>query len=282
MTDTATPPDKPGAATLSHIPLSRQSFIRLIKKFRLSHSFIRTILRGTSYFSAINIPGSSPARGLSAIFIISSSMSDSPTGFNMRMSSGWPRDLAMSATANIENGLTSAIIHGCDQSDVEIIGEWLHFTKRSVAYPLLLPALFTELQLRRHKTMCKENSNSLVELYAKTGQYDESMLGKGLYSHLAQDDYDSITKEVIRLHQKAGFLEQALSRAQKWLKQMVTQTDVITGAAREDRTTYIMAEGARLRDRLEEMIDIYDDLKGSCKLITDGASVMIAAVSLLN
>ena len=70
----------------------------------------------------------------------------------MRMDNSWPRDLAMSASAEVGTGMTYALFHGCDEQDVKVLTEWLQITAYSAGHPLLLPALFVELQLRRHKS----------------------------------------------------------------------------------------------------------------------------------
>lgn len=86
----------------------------------------------------------------------------------MRMDKSWPRDLAMSASAEVGTSMTYALFHGCDEQDVKSSTEWLQMTAYSVGHPLLLPALFAELQLRRHKRLAQDNWRKLVALYSHT------------------------------------------------------------------------------------------------------------------
>lgn len=48
-------PNDPGAETLSYLPFSRETFMDLMDQFHLSHSFVRTVLRGTQHFSSNTI-----------------------------------------------------------------------------------------------------------------------------------------------------------------------------------------------------------------------------------
>ena len=201
-------------------------------------------------------------------------------GFNMRMGSSWSKDLAMSASANVETGITCAILHGCEEQDVKVLAEWLELTACSAGHPMLLPALFAEMQLRRHKTLGWDSWKKLMTLYASTGQYDNPMIDQQpTRLPASQVDYDSTTKEVLRMHQNTGYLKPALAQSQKQLVQMVAAIDLIACEVPDGRRGYIDIEGARIRSRLEQMIDDYERLIGKSNLTTDGASILIGAVS---
>ncbi len=57
--DASIQPNDPGAETLSRLPFSRETFLELMDQFHLSHSFVRTILRGGLHFSSNMIRGPS-------------------------------------------------------------------------------------------------------------------------------------------------------------------------------------------------------------------------------
>ena len=75
----------------------------------------------------------------------------------------------MSASAEVGTGMICALFHGCDELDVKVLTEWLRMTTYSAGHPLLLPALFAEQQLWRHKRLAQDNWRKLVVLNAHTG-----------------------------------------------------------------------------------------------------------------
>ncbi|CAF9923504.1 hypothetical protein IMSHALPRED_005945 [Imshaugia aleurites] len=186
----------------------------------------------------------------------------------------------MSASANVGTGMTYALFHGCDEQDVKVLTDWVKMTTYSAGHPLLLPALFAELQLRRHKRLTRDNWSKLVTLYARTGQYGNRAPGTQPAS-LQEDafDYDNTTREVLGMYQDAGFLEKGLIKLRRWLKQMASQMEIIKTTVPEARTEFINMENARIGERLEEMMDDYEGLITECKLILDGASLLNNAVS---
>ncbi len=60
---------------------------------------------------------------------------------------------------------------------------------------------------------------------------------------------------------------------------MEGQLAVIRTTVPEARIDFIATENARIGERLGEMTDDYEGLIAECKLITDGASLLINAVS---
>ena len=186
----------------------------------------------------------------------------------------------MSASANSGTGMTYALFHGCDEQDAKNLTDWLGMTRHSAGHPLLLPALFAELQLRRHKRLARDNWSKLVTLYAHTGQYGNCTPGPEPAS--LQDnssDYDRTTREVLGMYQNTGFLEKGLMKLCRGLKQMASQLEVSTTSEQKARTEFMVTENVRIGERLEDMMDDYEGLIAECKLIMDGASLLNNAVS---
>lgn len=199
----------------------------------------------------------------------------------MRMDNSWSRDLAMSASTEIGAGMTHALFHGCDEQDVKILSDWFRKTTHSAGHPMLLPALFAELQLRRHKRQGQKNWNKLVKLYSITGQYKNHVPGSSSASFREdQIDYDNTTREILGMHQDTSFLEKSHMKFPRTLKQMLAQLAVFGINAPQARTDFIATESARIGLRLDEMINDYEGLIENCKLVTDGASLLTGAVSL--
>lgn len=83
------------------------------------------------------------------------------------------------------------------------------------------------------------------------------------------------------MYQDTGFLEKSHLTFKRKLKQMIAQLAVISTTMPETRKDFIVNEGNRIGERLEEIIDDYEELIAECKLITDGASLLTGAVRYL-
>ena len=198
----------------------------------------------------------------------------------MRMDNAWSRDLAMSASANPHTGMAYALFHGCDEQDVKVLTDWFQITTPSAGHPFLLPALFIELQLRRHKRIAREKWTNLIKLYAHTGQYGDSNDGPPpVVTQAISSDYNTTTKEILGMYQDTGFLETVLLRLRNGLKRLIKQVEVNEGTILDAQAQTLSTESARIRTRLEEMMDEYEGLIAECKLVTEGASLLTNAVS---
>ena len=69
--DASVQANTPGADTLKHLPISRETFLDLMECFQLSPSFVRTVLRGKIHFSH-TVTESVPAVGMLQRFSSSS------------------------------------------------------------------------------------------------------------------------------------------------------------------------------------------------------------------
>ena len=198
----------------------------------------------------------------------------------MRMENSWSRDVAMSTSTNLETCMTYALFHGCDEQDVKVLTHWLQLTPNSAGHPMLLPAFFAEMQLRRHKKLAEDNWTKLIKLYAQTGQYGSPALQPRQNGvHEGTSDHVQITREVLEMHQDTGFLEKSLLNFQRRLRQMLPHSTDFESKVAERHKQFVSIEGARIVERLEEMSDQYHGLVEECRLVKEGASMLTGAVS---
>lgn len=185
----------------------------------------------------------------------------------------------MSCCANIHTGVTRAIFLGCDQNDVRVLTGWLKILT-SMGHPVLLPALFAELQLRRHKTLIGNNWSKLVSLYAETGLYGDSNPARPYVATSKEDtkDYGRTTKHILQMHQDTGFLENSLRSCRRKLEQLISHATINDDVAPQSLKESTQAETTRIQARLQDMIIEYEEIEAKCKHITEGASILTAAV----
>ena len=110
----------------------------------------------------------------------------------------------------------------------------------------------------------------------------------------SNDDYNRATREVFLLYQETGSLARESALCRRYLITMKKCVADITAIAISSRTMplgngennakkalkKLMQSGSeQIKKRLVEMIDEYDDLGQSCKLVTDAASMLVESVS---
>ncbi len=71
VNDASIQPNDPGAETLSRLPFSRETFLELMDHLHLSHSFVRTVLRGGLHFSSSTLNGPPFSRAFRCKFNLS-------------------------------------------------------------------------------------------------------------------------------------------------------------------------------------------------------------------
>ena len=197
------------------------------------------------------------------------------------MANSWARDLAMSTSTNVGTGMTYALILGCDERDVKMLTDWVRITSHSAGHLMLLPALFFELQLKRHVRLSEVNWSKLVTLCARTGQYGERPTEMQSVFPEEPVDYAETTRQVLGLYQDTGFLAKDLLKAIKALRMMAKilrlNASTVPNAVKK---AFIVSENNRIEGRLDEMMDHYGGLIAECKQVADGASLLNQAVSL--
>ena len=196
------------------------------------------------------------------------------------MDNSWPRDLALSSSSSRSTGITCGIVHGCEHADVQTLIKWLQMLIPSAGHTTFLPSLFAELQLRRHKTIVRANWRKLVALYAEIGLYEENMTDSIRdASQFGKSDYSDTTKQILRMHQDTCFLENSLTHCQRKLRQLASHVKDTAGMPSRRQMNLVTAEEARIKERLNDIVEDYDELHSKCRLITEGASILTGAVS---
>ncbi|CAO2653796.1 Nn.00g032070.m01.CDS01 [Neocucurbitaria sp. VM-36] len=131
--------------SISTLPFSIQTFKKICEQFNIHESIVRSVTRSDiPSFSCNSIRMGQPA------YV-----------YHCRTSNSWDLDLALTATYYPKRGVTYAMIFGCPQSVEKLIVDRLHTVTYEAAHPLLLPGVFTELELIRHKRLVESSINDV-------------------------------------------------------------------------------------------------------------------------
>jgi hypothetical protein len=176
------------------------------------------------------------------------------------------------------------MIHGCDEDDLKSISTFMKFSASSIRHAMPLLILFAELQFKRHRAAHNSGWDDLLLGLHRIGlQRTEGpeVVVQGHNIQVGKVDYNDMTREMLDLFQKSGFLAQSMVKFQKQLGKVANYVDGMGPSLSHPQPTYLKTHSPRIQQGVAELVDNYDNLIKNCNLTTDGASLLISAVSCL-
>ncbi|KAL5083967.1 hypothetical protein Trisim1_000702 [Trichoderma cf. simile WF8] len=149
-------------SSLSKMPLSEDTFSKLMSELKIHRSIIRAINRNTSctfsrMMSTLDNKSSSPR----AIF------------YTCRTTESWDDDMALSVTFFPDTLSTNAIWFGCnlkkrpvsghDLTDSVIITDKLRQFDGAIFHPMMLPTIFAEFERDRHVDLVRKSNTQFMQ-----------------------------------------------------------------------------------------------------------------------
>ncbi|KAK1714480.1 uncharacterized protein CLUP02_15786 [Colletotrichum lupini] len=152
---------KGGKREVRQLPFCQSAFEDICRRFFVHSSIARTVSRAdVPLFSRSYI-----ATKLGDV----TSVSHPSVVYQVRSSNTWADDMALTATYFPHTQLTFAILFGCPANiERHILGR-LSRVKQYSSYPLVLPAIFAELESDRMKTVVKATVKAIEDEILKSG-----------------------------------------------------------------------------------------------------------------
>jgi hypothetical protein len=229
-------------------------------------------------------------------------LTDVAAVYNSRTSSDWPGSWAITATWFPDEEFTYALFYGCEQDTAENIFKRISGGKDARAHPLLLPGILAELERRRQIAL-------VMEWLAKLNQKVNS-LGKRATAYetiFPAKGADGAIDPWVKVH----YLKNGLENWRDQVEKMITHVDeldrdyfaartpasdvadeprspvatastmsddsgermVVSPDEAEKRKAVMRRTGARIKDRLKEIIAEYDEHIRECVLIMQGMTL---------
>jgi hypothetical protein len=172
-----------------------------------------------------------------------------------------------------ETKIQSAIIHGCTTRDIELLTEWLQILKSNIFHPLVLPALVLDLIRTKHARLIEDKYRLLVELSGTADQYETLIDDENPLDQV--NNYNQTIKSTLQLHQDIGDFGIAAAQTRKQVYRLVelVKTDPPFCPVAQN-TNYTTG----LKEQLEDILDVYDDLERICDQVTRDCSMLMGAV----
>lgn len=272
---------------VSHMPVSKSIFPSVVSKFDIHGSIARTINRKlTASFSPMILQH--PNDELPSIL------------YNCRSSANWPGDLALSVTYSPGTNSTKGVLYGCSEKIRKQVIDHLSSCDYGLYHPLTLPTLFAEIERRRHFDLVNPMVTELMQRarniatahpqpgYAETSQpagvvqepkdymqlwFEISCLRNGLQSWRHEVEKmilhcDDLTRA--RFYTSKNSAESSESTPVN----TALSVDVFSGGDSTDTLIDDIEDlnisGRRIRHRLLEIQDEYDEKIRECGMIIDG------------
>lgn len=228
--------------------------------------------------------------------------------YNCRSSANWPGDLALSVTYSPGTNSTKGVLYGCSEKICKQVIDHLSSCDYGLYHPLTLPTLFAEIERRRHfdlvnpmVTELMQRARNIATAHPQPGHAETSQP-----AGVVQEP-----KDYMQLWFEISCLRNGLQSWRHEVEKMILHCDDLTRArfytsknsaessestpvnttlsvdvfSSGDSTDTLIGEiedlnisGRRIRHRLLEIQDEYDEKIRECGMIIDG---MVLAAQLV-
>ncbi|CAJ2501143.1 Uu.00g039960.m01.CDS01 [Anthostomella pinea] len=266
----------PDGALVSYLPFSKSIFRQIIGCFQVHGSIARVINRNTN--CAFTRKKQSWDSSSGARYIV----------YNCRSAASWPGDLALSVTFFPETLATNAILYGCDEATAAQIAKRLSLSELGDFHPMVLPTIFAELERNRQVALVQEKLTQLIQRIIDIGSNAAIAASADGKEDGCSVSSSSVDKPSMILWVEISHLRNGLLAFRKKMVDMVAHVDELqdslfgtsTGTNASGfpgmeprRLQGLRDSGAQIRDRLQELVDEYDEHIRDCSTMIDGMNI---------
>ncbi|KAI0490481.1 hypothetical protein F4859DRAFT_9605 [Xylaria cf. heliscus] len=222
-------PWKKPPAQLRSIPLFKMTLKRVLNNFDIKGQFLKAL---EEQYTHMRTPDLSCQQKSTHSALFESSIEN------------YPGNIALVYTRDPETKSSYGIFFGCSDDDIKAVEMMLQRSVKVYTDPLLLLAVFAELQTAHLRELGETLIDEAVIVDAEV---------KRLRNTQQRFQAPKLTKRVNDINADAKLFEEDIAAAHRHLKGLINQTDpkTYTGV---------------FRKRFEEMSYEYDDLSGACRV----------------
>lgn len=180
---------------------------------------------------------------------------------------------------------TYAVMYGCDEKTIHMISDRLSRSDYVVSHPMILPILIADMERDRHVALLRQNVTRTVQrIYDLTVNRKnfEAQSDYAASSLLAPGDGDSVVSWL-----DMNYLKNGLQNWQRQIKKMTAHLETVDMLFEHDGLSQNHPDvegwkstGHRIKQRLEELIDEYDEHIREATTLVDGLSLAASTVSI--
>ncbi|KAI0023325.1 hypothetical protein F4780DRAFT_75757 [Xylariomycetidae sp. FL0641] len=247
----------PNPGLVSYLPFSKTIFQQVTSRFHLHASIARVINRNTNCTFSRRLCSWEVFGNRSLVY-------------NCRSAAPLSDDLALSVTYFPDTSTTYAMFYGCNEDITSYITKHLSKLEAREFHPMILPAVFAELERNRQVKSVREKISLLTQRIVDVGT--EAM------------QEESRDKTTIIRWLGVNHLRNGLQSFLQYLRAMVSHTDELhatlfrTGSAEAasldaEQIRELQVAGTRIKERLQEIILEYEENIRDCSTFIEGLNI---------
>ena len=247
----------------SFLPFEKSTFESIVQSFSLPLPYLKAVFEGAPYFARFNTRSASDDKG--------------NTGFVLKTMWASGMNFALALSHDPQLGITSAILDGCLQDEVDAVVARISAAAAHVCHPLLLPTILYELVVERNiqRTNASEGEMNRIEL--DTGEH--------IYQSRVQPDLRSIdsggsmTARVNGTATTSAFTAANINSTIIAFKALIGYIENFPPPIDPSRQRQLCEDGVSLKECIEHCLAICANLQLEAEQIQGRAKTQISAVS---
>ncbi|KAF5013626.1 hypothetical protein FDECE_387 [Fusarium decemcellulare] len=202
--------------------------------------------------------------------------------YNCRTAATWAGDMALSVSFCPKTLTTYAVLYGCDDKTAELITKRLTQTDHPIFHPMILPMVLADLERERQVALLRADGEKIEQL-----TWDLT-LNKETFEPSSVSKFD-IGNNPIRLWQNMSYLRNGLKNWQRQLQKMGSHLEDLSNntlpwahtggycsVVGQQGLEELKAPGFRIMQRLQELIDEYDEHIRECSTLIQGLDLALS------
>ncbi|KAH7311521.1 hypothetical protein B0I35DRAFT_438228 [Stachybotrys elegans] len=251
-----------GQAPVSHLPFTKSTWRKITSDWQIHRGITRVITRQVACFSAVHHQEttSEPLR----------------ISFLARMSAYLPDDLALSVVFTPCTRSIFTIWYGCNSRQTQKIQRRLEAAGEAIEHPLLTVGIFVELERERLVKIAEDLADQFTLsseiLQDKSWSPETNMKGSKLQEYLA------LCLQSRNLVDHIRAVKRQLCKITEQVDEMTAWINSMSGSDTQQFATSIEITGVRIKKRIQDVVDEYDDKMDECRMMSENLSLAMQTV----
>ncbi|KAH6856098.1 hypothetical protein B0I37DRAFT_366552 [Chaetomium sp. MPI-CAGE-AT-0009] len=206
-------------------------------------------------------------------------------GYTARMAAALPDDLALSTTYIPSTGVTYSVVYGCNDSQMDEIWRRMSSASDHADHPLLVVGIFMELDRERLIGMAECLADKFTlgsdilenKSWESTNPKMQGYLEVCLRSRTLIDYIRAVKRQLAKVLVEIDELEK-LWHQSKHTGSNENANPTADKEKRQRKTSGMLQTGEKMKQRIQEMLDEYDDKIDECKKMAQNLSLAMQSV----
>lgn len=199
------------------------------------------------------------------------------------MAAALPNDLALSTTYIPSTGITYSVMYGCNDSQTNEIWRRVRLAGDHADHPLLVVGIFMELDRERLIGMAESLADKFTlgsdilenESWDSTNPKMQGYLEVCLRSRTLVDYIRAVKRQLAKVLVEIEGLERLWRQSKHMVSNARTKAEK---GKRQRKITRMLETGEKMKQRIREMLDEYDDKIDECKKMAQNLSLAMQSV----